>query len=155
MQATDDSDHLPLMTTLDLGAINFVALDHKKAEDQPPSARFTLPMKKEELLMYQSKLHVDLGQRSYALTGGLRAALESSMGSQAVKRQPSRSQPTTPCMLNAFRRQKMMASMLEYRRLPKHWKVSGRWPWRQQGKHVTKANLSHARDISVGETREN
>ena len=60
-QATDDSDHLPLMTTLDLGEMIFVPLEQTKTEAQPSAARFTLPMKKEQLLKYQSKLHVDLG----------------------------------------------------------------------------------------------
>ena len=51
-QPTDDSNRLPLMTTLDLGGINAVPLEQTKTEAQPSAARFTLPIKKEQLLMY-------------------------------------------------------------------------------------------------------
>ena len=74
-QATDDSDHLPLMTTLDLGGIVLVPLEQTKTEAQPSAARFTLSMKKEQLLMYQSKLHVHLGQQIYTLRGKVESSI--------------------------------------------------------------------------------
>ncbi len=70
LQATDDSDHLPLLAALDLGATGFIPLGQGVAPQQPEFVpKFALPMKQDQLLTYQSKLHVTLGTRIHSLKG--------------------------------------------------------------------------------------
>ena len=55
LQATDDSDHLPLLATLELGKIGFVPpLDLKDGTSQPkPGPKFVYPIQKTQLLEFQ------------------------------------------------------------------------------------------------------
>ena len=68
LHATDDSDHLPITAQIDLGAIGFIPVEHDASVPQLCNhPRFTMPTKKDQLLMYQSKLHLAQAQQIFAL----------------------------------------------------------------------------------------
>ena len=77
LDATDDSDHLPLITQIDLGAIGFIPLECKDFVPQNCNQpRFVMPMKKEQLLDYQSQLLVAQGQQIFALKRKIAGCLD-------------------------------------------------------------------------------
>ena len=68
LEATDDSDHLPLLARLDLGATGFIPLEKDVAtnEVEQVAPKFVLPMKKEQLMAYQCELGVCQGTEIHA-----------------------------------------------------------------------------------------
>ena len=76
LQATDDSDHLPLLSTLEVGKVGFVPpLDLTFPGPQPEACpKLAYPIKKTQLLEFQACFQDMFGQRIHGLTNDINQA---------------------------------------------------------------------------------